>query len=291
MSEIRNYAFYGEDAEAPREDLLHCETLHARGIIHNWRFRPHRHHGMHQFFWVGAGAGTASIDGTEHRLGPMTALSLPPMSVHGFVFEPGIEGWVVTIPNAHLERILANSDMVMSRLRHPAIFVARESGESLFSAIAREFARFSRERDLALTSLTGLLAVWFAREIADPPNAAPAGGDRGQELVARFLRKVEAEFAAHLPVARHAAALGVTPTHLSRVCRALTGRPASQLIQDRLALEARRRLIYTPHAVSEIAYALGFEDPAHFSKFFRKQTGQSPSAFRAAMGDRVAVGR
>ena len=267
MSVIENYAFYGEDGEPHREELLHCETLRARSLIHNWRFRPHRHHRMHQFFWINAGAGLASIDGAEHRIGAMTAMSLPPMTVHGFVFEPGIEGWVITIPIANLEAILANSNAVMARLRTPALFTAGLSAETIFARIAEEFARFSDEREQALTSLTGLLAVWLAREMAALPGPAPAVTDRGRELVARFMRQVEADLCQHRPVAAHACALGVTPTHLSRLCRAITGRSASALIYDRLALEARRQLTYTPHPVSEIAYELGFEDPAHFAKF------------------------
>jgi AraC family transcriptional activator of pobA len=289
MSEIRNYAFYGEDGDPHARELLHCETLRVRSVLHNWRFRPHRHHGMHQFFWINAGAGLATIDGVERRLTPMTAMSLPPMTVHGFVFEPGIEGWVITMPSVNLERVLANSNAVMARLRSPVLFTASRSAEALFAGIAEEFGRFSQEREQALTSLTGMLAVWFAREIAALPNLAPAISDRGEDLVRRFLQRIEAELSNHLGVAEYASAMGVTPTHLSRLCRRITGRPASALIHDRLALEGRRQLTYTPHPVSEIAYSLGFQDPAHFAKFFRKHTGQSPTAFRAAMGDRVPM--
>jgi len=100
------------------------------------------------------------------------------------------------------------------------------------------------------------------------------------ELLARFETLIEARFATHQPVADYAAALGVGPTHLSRVCRAATGRPASALIQDRLIREARRNLVYTNLSVSAIAYALGFSDPAYFSRVFTRATGLSPRAFR-----------
>jgi AraC family transcriptional regulator, transcriptional activator of pobA len=289
MSTILSYAFYGEDGEPHRQELLHCETLKARSVLHDWRFRPHRHHRMHQFFWINAGSGVATIDGVEWPIGAMTAMSLPPMTVHGFVFQPGIEGWVITMPIANLEAVLANSNTVMARLRAPAIFVANQSAEAIFARIAEEFARFSAEREQALTSLTGLLAVWLAREMAALPAFAHPTNDRGMALVLRFLRAIDAELCDHRPLTAYASALGVTPTHLSRICRRLTGRSASHLIYDRLALEARRQLTYTPHPVSEIGYRLGFEDPAHFAKFFRKQTGQSPSAFRAAFVDRVPM--
>ncbi|MCB1329814.1 MAG: AraC family transcriptional regulator, partial [Maritimibacter sp.] len=74
--------------------------------------------------------------------------------------------------------------------------------------------------------------------------------------------------------------LGVTPTHLSRVMRGATGQPATAAIQDRIIREARRNLAYSNLSVSQIAYGLGYDDPAHFSRVFRRATGLSPSEFR-----------
>jgi AraC family transcriptional activator of pobA len=243
---------------------------------------------MHQFFWISGGAGIATIDGAKHKIGSATAISLPPMAVHGFVFQPGIEGWVVTVSAANLQRLLANSSLTMSRLLAPAIFDARGSAELLFSRIADEFGSFSPGRELALTSLAGLLAVWFAREIAELPELEKAPPNRGLDLVQRFLDQVERDFLSRRSVAEFAAFLGVTATHLTRTCQKLAGRPASALINERLALEARRHLTYTSKPVSEIAYSLGFQDPAYFSRFFRKKTGRSPLEFRAANQEKVA---
>jgi AraC family transcriptional regulator, transcriptional activator of pobA len=53
-------------------------------------------------------------------------------------------------------------------------------------------------------------------------------------------------------------------------------------VHARILLEAQRQLRYTSAPVSEIAYALGFEDPAYFTRFFSQRTGQAPRAFRLA---------
>jgi AraC family transcriptional regulator, transcriptional activator of pobA len=81
-------------------------------------------------------------------------------------------------------------------------------------------------------------------------------------------------------VVDYASALGMSPTHLSRIARAATGEPASSLIDARVIREARRNLAYTTLGVATIAYALGFADPAHFSRVFSRATGLSPRAFR-----------
>ena len=72
----------------------------------------------------------------------------------------------------------------------------------------------------------------------------------------------------------------MTPTHLSRIARAATGHSASRVIVNRVVREARRNLVYTNMPISTIAYALGFKDPAYFSRVYATATGFSPRAFR-----------
>ena len=93
------------------------------------------------------------------------------------------------------------------------------------------------------------------------------------------LRAFEAA-ARHLSMKEAAAELSVTPTHLSRLTRSATGQSASHLILERVIREARRNLVYTNLPISTIAYALGFNDPAYFSRIFAAATGLSPSSFR-----------
>ncbi len=63
----------------------------------------------------------------------------------------------------------------------------------------------------------------------------------------------------------------------------MVNKNALQLIHERVLLEAKRNLIYTVQSVSQISYGLGFNDPAYFSRFFKRLTGQPPKAFRHAV--------
>lgn len=73
----------------------------------------------------------------------------------------------------------------------------------------------------------------------------------------------------------YADALNKAPKTLSDVFAKLNQPTPSSAIRDRILLEAKRYLHYTPKSAKEIAYALGFEDPAHFSRFFKANTGKS----------------
>ena len=72
----------------------------------------------------------------------------------------------------------------------------------------------------------------------------------------------------------------MTEGRLNRLCRTMAGSPAAELILERLMLEARRRLVYVAAPVSRIAYDLGYQDPAYFSRIFRRRVGMTPKAFR-----------
>jgi len=143
------------------------------------------------------------------------------------------------------------------------------------------FAEFAG-RDLArahlLRASTATLIGLVAREMAGE-KPTPVGSMK-VDLFHRFEALLEEHFLEHWTVADYADALSVTPTHLSRLARAATGHGASQLILDRIVREARRNLVYTSLPISTIAYALGFNDPAYFSRLFSGATGLSPRSFR-----------
>jgi AraC family transcriptional activator of pobA len=93
---------------------------------------------------------------------------------------------------------------------------------------------------------------------------------------------VEEHYQEHWDIAEYAQALTMTLPTLNRLCRQFSGKGALDLIQDRLLLAARRHLIYTDASVEAIAFGLGFQDPAYFSRFFKRRAGVAPGQFRLA---------
>jgi AraC family transcriptional activator of pobA len=268
--------------------VLHCESIPARASLHDWTIAPHRHHNLHQFFWLESEGGTASLEGRDFAIAPAAVLSLPPLAVHGFSFRPGTQGWVVTLPAGTLAAEMAGAPGLDASLNHPALLRPGETAPQetplwIFQAIAREHAGTGLGRAKALASLAALLGTWFARALAGEAARDDPAPSSGAALLKRFQALVEEDYRTARPLADYARALNVTPTHLSRVARALTGRPASQLILERRLLEARRALAYTTLQVAEVAYMLGYSDPAYFARVFAKATGEAPSAFRRRM--------
>jgi AraC-like DNA-binding protein len=106
--------------------------------------------------------------------------------------------------------------------------------------------------------------------------------------MARFGDLVERSFRDKQSVAELARSLHVSESRLRNTCLAATGQSPIQLLHGRALLEAKRQLHYTDKPVREIAWALGFEDPAYFTRFFSRLAGVSPRAFRNGSPERAA---
>lgn len=104
----------------------------------------------------------------------------------------------------------------------------------------------------------------------------------------RFNREVEHAYQGTRRVEDYAAALGCSVRTLTRACLAVTGRSAKQVIDERVALQAGRLLAATDEPIAQIGRQLGFSEPTNFGRFFTRETGISPGAFRAARDQRAA---
>ena len=104
-----------------------------------------------------------------------------------------------------------------------------------------------------------------------------------------FFELLERQFPVEIPsqvlqlrtASEYADTLRVHVNHLNKVLKEVTGRTTTEIIAGRVTQEAKVLLKQTNWNISEIAYGLGFDEVAHFSNFFKKQTNQSPLSFRS----------
>ena len=277
---IPNYHLYGEERRSGFPDILHCESIAARSSGHNWVISPHRHHALHQFFWIEAGGGAMTIDGQKYDLKSNHVISIPTNAVHGFEFIQNTKGYVITVPYQKLRAGLQTLPEFSTQIEKPLLANADDTLSFYFKQISKEHKRSLQGRPEVLQHLTVLLALEIARNHKPHHTSHPDKLDKKQIQVQQFMENVEVSFRSEHKAKFYADKQHITLPHLTRVCRQVLGKPASEIIQERLLLEARRALVYTRISIGELAYDLGFNDPAHFSKFFRTGTGQSPSAYR-----------
>ena len=105
--------------------------------------------------------------------------------------------------------------------------------------------------------------------------------EAGNSILKNFKQLVNEKFTLWHNTTEYANELSVTPDHLNRVVKSLSGKTAKEFIQSRIIVAAKRLLYFSDESLKEISYELGFSEPANFSAFFKKNTGKSPTDFRS----------
>ncbi|WEJ58201.1 helix-turn-helix domain-containing protein [Devosia sp. FJ2-5-3] len=271
MNHIPVYALYGEQEVS--QDWLHWETIQSRSRLHGYRIAPHRHEQFFQVLHLTGGWARVGIDDASFDIRHEGVVVLPALSVHGFLFSDDVEGIVVTL----MER-----DLVGMGLGLPGPQVLQ--GTSLFigDAIDRligEADRPGSDHEAAMRAHLTLLLVALNRASQE---AAPAGGPAQRALIhaKAFRALVDQRFRETRRIGDYAELLGISQTHLNRVCREVLGASALEVVERRLALEARRMLAFSSLSIKQIGAELGYEDPAYFSRVLTRVLGAPPGEIR-----------
>ncbi len=259
----------GRAASAPR--VMPIPRLAVGG---RWRVEAMRSISEPFFLWFTKGQGRITVAGATRGYTANNAVFIPPGVMHGFEVGPQVFGTAVFFGRGSEAVLPAEPQQLRVRETH----VAQELNV-LLDQLGREMVSTAPGASRAVRHYLGLLGVWIERQV-DRAGAEASRPTAARRLVARYSTLLEHNFRSGLGVADFAEALGVTPTHLTRCCRQACGRPASDLLHDRLIFEARRMLAETDMPVKDIAGMLGFTSPAYFTRAFHHRTGKAPTEFR-----------
>lgn len=285
------FSLYGEQRAEAAGQRLHIEDIQTRSRRYHWEIAAHTHRGLHQCVFVLQGPAEVQLDGERHALVAPAVVLLPPATVHAFHFTAETRGQVLTLAS---DLLLAESpsspDTALDLLAgEPHILPLEADSElpqrlrALLELLGAEF----RRPDAASAPVCLWLArsvLWIVGNELLRRRQTPVGGLRQHRALSRFRMLLEQHYADHWPVQRYARQLGLSAARLNRIARAQTGRSAFALVQERVLLEARRRLTYVAMPVTQVALELGFRDPAYFSRFVKRHAGLSPRAFRRQQG-------
>jgi AraC family transcriptional activator of pobA len=269
---------------------VHVETIAARSSLHDWKIRAHRHRNLHQVLIVWRGPVEAQLDGNRTVLRGPAFVIVPPLTVHSFQFGKQTDGLVVTFSACLAHEILRDTSNLAEVLQRPAAATFRAAQltatdlKQLASMMLRESSRSATGRDSALHGLLTTLLTNVLRISEGAAAPSPNAANREREMVAHFREVIERRYRGHLEVSAYAREIGTSEAALRKACLRVAGQSPTQLVHARMLIEAERQLRYTGMSITQIAYYLGFEDPAYFSRFFAKGMGASPRSFRREAG-------
>jgi AraC-like DNA-binding protein len=283
MVDLGQFQFAGvrPAAAAPGIAALRLSEL-AAGMSAEELHRP-RCGAYHLLMLVAMGHGRHAVDFVEYACRPGTVLWGRPGQVHQFSGQPGFDATLLVFT----PDLLAPGPALAPLLDDPTAPVCwlptGEDEDAIIAEVtqlATDCARFPPGDPVGAELLRHQLAVLLTR-VAVLSRAEATDVPAG-DVMSRFRREIEASFTRTRRVEDYAAQLGYSVRTLTRACLAATGYSAKQVLDARVALEAKRLLGCSEVPVAEIGRRLGFPEPTNFGRFFLRETGQTPGDFRAA---------
>ncbi len=243
----------------------------------------HRHD-FHELFIFANGTGDHMIDLDHIPVRPPCVHLVAPGQVHRLYRSGDSSGVVVMFgPEALLGQPIAPDVQAQLRAGNSAALSITpsilEEMMQLVEQIESESARTAGPLHGVIQGYLGILLIKVAhwwRE-AKPLTQVHEGPS---DVVDRFIASVSASFLEKRQVAMYASDLSISPGHLNELVKKRLGKSASDVLQERLLLEAKRLLLHADLSVKEVSHALRMEDPAYFNRMFKKATGMTPVEYR-----------
>jgi AraC family transcriptional regulator, transcriptional activator of pobA len=287
MNKIPNYALYGETAQPVWHESLHVEQISQRSGAHNWEIAAHRHDGLLQLLYLQSGGGEVLFDSERVQVQAPCVVYVPAQVVHGFHWACQVEGQVITAAQAPLESIAqVLAPNLLAPIHKPQVIALphwpteEDPLLPLCLALREEYHNRAREHVASSMALLLALLIQALRHAHAAPDPAQRPASRRSQQLTGFRELVDRHYREHRPLGFYAGELGMTLATLGRLCQEHLGMTPMNVINARLVLEAKRVLGHSDASVKAIAHELGFADVGYFSRFFRKQSGVSPSEFR-----------
>jgi len=246
-----------------------------------WRLTLQHSCPRHALVWMTRGQGIAVVEGVRRGVGVHNALVLPAGTM--FSLDPGKTGFGLVC-----EMPAQAAAPMPDRPQHLRVRDVMGQNEltAIFEAMQREQNDARLFSEEAVDAQAALMSVWLRRAMLSHPEEPASGA--AERLVRAYAALIERHHASTRSMADHARTLGVTPTHLTRVCRRLSGLSAAELLTER-SLHAARDLIEAgDRPMAQIAAELGFGSAAYFSRFILHHTAKTPSDLRNAARARNA---
>jgi AraC-like DNA-binding protein len=156
----------------------------------------------------------------------------------------------------------------------------QEVAKEYFSLLTKEFELGPEDRNPWILAAIAKAYILHIARIHNNNAQFRRKPVQYQSLYREYLDKLEEHHAETHYVSDYVEMLNVNEKQLNRACKAMTGHSARHIIDERLNFEAKRFLYYSTHTIKEISYYLGYKDPAHFVKFFKRKNGKTPGEYR-----------
>jgi AraC-like DNA-binding protein len=249
---------------------------------------PHRHN-YYTVLWSQNASGVHRIDYKEYIMQPNEIYFVNPNQVHQVLHNQNPTGMVILFTCAFLDKNSIDRNFI-SNLRlfseignSPPILIDDRTSHSLLNISESLIDVFSKDqlfRDDTLGAYLKLFLIECNKFAHHAKTDNTQAIQSSKSISTKFKDLLEKKFIECHKVSEYASQLNISPDYLNATIKSAIGKTAKELIQQRIILEAKRLGLHTEMSSKEIAFHLGFEDPSHFSRFYKNNEYQSFAEFR-----------
>ncbi len=288
MGKIEKVEFLNKRKPGFNFDLLKLEELLCKNIDHD-PTKPHEVLFFHLLI-ITEGEGSHQIDFIDYEVGEGAILTIRKDQIHSFYQNPGVKGFLLLFTDEFLasqygENEVFRAFQLFNELIHsPIINLQKKEFKEILYLIYRIQNEYKKNEDeFSLSIIRSYLHLIIIRvfRIKSKENCN-FGENKYYDLFLQLQQYIEQNYSKTRRVFDYANMMNCSTKTLNNLCRSILGKPAKSVIDDIVIIHIKRLLINTHLQVSEIAYKVGFIEPANMYRYFKKYTKYSPEAFRRA---------
>ncbi len=211
-----------------------------------------------------------------------------PGQVHSWDLDPSVEGYVINFAPTFFDQLQISSSLIdefpfFSIFHEEQKVVLSENKKDKMSDYFQQIITekpndANRNSQIIIAAAILQICGLASQEIQSNVHFSETGYNT--LIFKKFIEQIENNFLDLKMPKDYAPLLHITPSHLNFICKQQSNLSAGELIRDRIILEAKRLLVNFNLSVNAIAEKLNYYDSSYFVKFFKKNTGLTPEAFR-----------
>lgn len=247
---------------------------------------PHKHNSYLCVLFT-KGLGNHEIDFTNYTIQSGSLFLIAPGQTHHWNLSDDIDGYIFThtlvFYDFHYTRERLHQFPFFQSVHNNAHLELTPSDRKtivqLFDLICLEYNSQQILKSQMILNYISIIYTTLSRIYTSEVKYGRKNSVTYIEKYQQFEQLVEKHFLTEKSPSKYADLLHITPKHLNRITKSSINKTASELISDRIILEAKRKIVHSKINLSAIAYSLGYEDYAYFSRLFKQKEQISPSEF------------
>lgn len=269
-------------------ESFYCNTFSEHLRRHHQNITTPHKHNFYLCVLFTQGSGRHEIDFESYAIAPGEVFFLKPGQTHHWELSNDVEGYIFFHSHNFYELEFTSQSILdypfyYSRQNKPSLTIPEEQTsfiKNTFISLMNEYTTNQAFKKQKILSLLQSLYIDLSRLYAREQTATNSPEVTNNQYLHRLELLIENNFHQMKSPSAYAERLNITTRHLNRLTQNSFGKSTSELITERVILEAKRLLIYKEIALTDISFQLGFEEYTYFSRIFKKHTGTTPRDFR-----------